>query len=172
MTNMQADPGKTYALVVGIERYAAGDSWNLDGPAHDARRFVQWLRDHDVPAENISLFLSPLEANQALRDGEPAARDATRQEIERELFGPLAQKSGDLLYLFWGGHGVMTPESERRLYYADATTQNKLNLDFNSLLTSMRSDTFARPPRSPMRPARWRSPTTPSPRPIISVRLS
>jgi hypothetical protein len=147
MIDLQTDPAKTYALVVGIERYAAGDSWDLNGPAHDACRFTQWLHSHHVPAENISLFLSPLEANKALRDSWPTARDATRELIERELLGPLAQKSGQLLYIFWGGHGVVTPEGERRLYYADATIQRKLNMDVNSLLVTMRSHIFAGLPR-------------------------
>jgi hypothetical protein len=147
MSDTQAQPGRTYAVVVGVERYAAGDKWNLNGPAHDARRFATWLHDRGVPADNISLFLAPLEQNQDTLAGEPAAQDATRALIEQALIDRAPQRQGDLLYLFWGGHGVITAEGTRRLFYADATATNMLNLDLNALMTTMRTDSFARLPR-------------------------
>ena len=55
-----ADPARTYAFVVGVERYDTGAAWHLDGPAADASRFVSWLLSRGVPASQILLFLSPL----------------------------------------------------------------------------------------------------------------
>lgn len=139
---MTADPLKTYALVVGVEHYAAGPKWDLDGPASDARKFVEWLRTRRVPDENIFLYLSPLDKNASL--AEPGAKAATRENVYQALTTILLSKTnGTLLYLFWGGHGMITPENQRLLYYADATQQNIMNLDFNSLLTSLRSDFFS-----------------------------
>ena len=50
-----AEPKKTFAIVVGVEKYDAGEKWNLRGPAADAIRFVHWLQD-SVPLDNIKLF--------------------------------------------------------------------------------------------------------------------
>ncbi|MEH2420816.1 MAG: NB-ARC domain-containing protein [Nostoc sp.] len=54
----------------------------------------------------------------------------------------LSPKSGDLLYIFWAGHGLITSERERRLLCADANKQNWQNLDLNSLLVLLGSDKF------------------------------
>ena len=43
-------PQRTCALVVGIERYDADRTWDLDGPANDAARFTSWLLSRGVPA--------------------------------------------------------------------------------------------------------------------------
>ena len=60
MAAMAVDPQKTYALVVGVEKYAAGSNWDLDGPTSDANKFVEWLRGRQVPVENIFyVSLSP-----------------------------------------------------------------------------------------------------------------
>ena len=40
---IQPDPKKTHALIVGIETYSFKvnqDSWNLDGPANDAQQKI------------------------------------------------------------------------------------------------------------------------------------
>ena len=50
--------------MVGVEKYAAGRPWDVQGPAKDACRFTAWLRDKQVPDPNIMLFLSPLEPQQ------------------------------------------------------------------------------------------------------------
>ncbi len=139
---MTADPLKTYALVVGVEQYAAGPKWDLDGPANDAKKFVEWLRGRRVPEENIFLYLSPLDKNRVM-DGLKAP-EAIHENIYQALTTSLPSKrEGTLLYLFWGGHGMITTDNQRLLCYADATQQNILNLDLNSLLTSLRSDYFS-----------------------------
>jgi hypothetical protein len=138
---MTANPQKTYALVVGLEQYAAGSKWDLDGPASDACKFVEWLRGQHVPDENIFLYLSPLDKNASLAG--PGTKAATRENIYHALTYILpSKKEGTLLYLFWGGHGMITPDNKRLLFYADATQQNIQNLDLNSLLTSLRSNYF------------------------------
>lgn len=139
-----ADPGETYALVVGIEEYAARGSWNeLDGPVPDARQFTDWLRNKGVPTENIILCLAPRPSNMELMTiSEPGARPATSQVIREALTDTLRHKQGDLLYVFWGGHGMMPADEQRRLFYADARQDNMLNLDLNAALRLMKSTIY------------------------------
>ena len=53
----------TIAIVVGIEDYEVGKEWRLDGPALDACRFARWLTSRGVPADRITLLISPLPEN-------------------------------------------------------------------------------------------------------------
>ena len=134
-------PERTFALVVGVERYETGAEDDLHGPAMDARRFVGWLRSRGVPAEQILLFITARPQNAAtLSGGGVEAQPATQALVRRALTETLRAKAGDLLYLFWGGHGVITPRGDRRLFYADATEANPVNLDLDGLLATMRSD--------------------------------
>ena len=146
MNAFQADPAKTYAVVVGIESYSIPDA-NLDGPVRDACRFVRWLRAREVPAENIQLFASALERNIAeLEKLDVSQEPAKREPIRIWFTEELPKRSGDLLFLFWGGHGLLTA-GRRRLIYADATLIDTLNLDLDSLLYSLHCDLFAGLPR-------------------------
>jgi Caspase domain len=137
---------RTYAVVVGIERYDAGGDWDLEGPAEDVIRFTSWLTARGVPDDHILVFLSPL-------DGAPSAatlpsgvivRPARREYVYEAITRTLPDWEGDLLWVFWSGHGVLTRDDHLRLLYADATTEDKLNLDAHSLLTALRSDRYAR----------------------------
>ena len=56
-------PQTTHAVIVGIERYSAGASWNLDGPVSDAVRFLEYLGTRGVPAANLRAYLAPLAEN-------------------------------------------------------------------------------------------------------------
>ena len=75
---------QVYALVVGIETYQLGADYDLDGPARDGLRFIDWLQSYDVPSENIRFFVSPLIQNaEAMLQAEsygvkvlPATREA------------------------------------------------------------------------------------------------
>ncbi|RCJ28950.1 NB-ARC domain-containing protein,Caspase domain-containing protein [Nostoc minutum NIES-26] len=140
-----AKPERTYGLVVGIEKYHETD-WNVPGggPAHDALKFAEWLCQHGVPKQNIRLCLSTLEENkQLVGESKLAAELATEQNLYDIVTNFLSLKSGDLLYIFWAGHGLISSERERRLICADATKKNWQNLDLNSLLVFLASDKFS-----------------------------
>lgn len=143
-------PERTVAVVVGVEEYAAGYRWRLDGPAFDACRFACWLVDRGVPAANVTLLLSPSPDNRAraatLSTGF-GVEDATEAVVRDVLFNRLATSSSDLLILYWGGHGVMDEADDPLLLYADASVKDKRNLNLSALLLSMRTRTFDGHPR-------------------------
>ena len=135
------DPQSTYALVVGIEKYQAGSSWSLDGPASDALKFAQWLSDRGVSNQNIFLFISELDDNQSeVNDFPIKSQKATRHNIYKAITEtiPNCGGQGDLLYIFWSGHGTTNQRKDRRLFYDDG----KQNLNLESFLESLGSDIF------------------------------
>lgn len=147
---MIAQPEKTIAIVVGVEQYKEDDPhWQLDGPALDACKFARWLSDHQVPVDNIDLLLSPLESNElevgALSEGFRTAwpdRAAVRAKLTTDLY----TKKSDLLIVYWGGHGVVDNDS-RRVLYADATADDKANLDITDMMRGLRSQRYRHHPR-------------------------
>jgi hypothetical protein len=144
-----ANPSETFALVVGIAKYQES-SWNIKSGAtvQDALKFATWLLRQGVPEPNIKLCLSSLEENQdPLKSGElPSCnlpvKEASGQNISKIITDFLAQKSGDLLCIYWAGHGLITPKRERRLFCTDTTKQNWQNIDLDSLLIFLNSDSF------------------------------
>lgn len=145
---MPVTPAGTRAVVVGVEEYAAGGSWRLDGPALDACRFVEWLIGRGVPAGNISLLISPLPENEdaVARHGFDV-RPADYPTVRATLVDSLRDSGSEFLVLYWGGHGVVDGGDTRRLFCADATTADKRNLDLTALLRSLRSSFYPRHPR-------------------------
>jgi len=142
MISILAQPSATLALVVGIEQYAAGKSWDLNGPAHDAVKFTAWLESQGVPSSQIIRCLAPLQKNAtSIEAAAPDAQLATRQGIHNALTS-LSSRQGELLVIYWSGHGILTPAESRRLFYSDATAQSMLNLDLNDLLLTLRSSSF------------------------------
>jgi HEAT repeat protein/energy-coupling factor transporter ATP-binding protein EcfA2 len=146
MTN-PISPEETHALVVGIEKYKAGSDWNLNGPANDAIKFAQWLFERKVNSENIHLFLSPLDTNRNLIQNTTLNYQAANQEnIINAINYKFLDKdvSGELLYVFWGGHGIITKseETRRRLFFSDTDLTNNHNLDFNSLLEALKNSSY------------------------------
>jgi hypothetical protein len=137
-------PKRTHAVVVGIERYEAGDAWDLDGAADSALRIARWLRYRHVPVDNITVLLSPLDTNrpavaQALEElgFPPAPPPPTVDEIRRVITEQLPSKDGDLLVLFWSGHGVLDKRKERRLFCANAAANAKYNINVTDLLAAL-----------------------------------
>jgi HEAT repeat protein len=148
-----AQPQRTYGLVVGIDRYDLGPGYALRGPAAGACRFVHWLhRQRGVPASQIFLFLTPapLPADgaapaPAAPDSPPpipegvAVRDATHH-LHDFVTDKLAGLRGELLLVYWCGHGIITADGARRLFYADARPGYERNLDLAGLLAYLRSN--------------------------------
>lgn len=52
---MSIKPDKTCALIVGVAHYQAGSDWDLNGPAHDAAQFANWLHNRQVLADLAQL---------------------------------------------------------------------------------------------------------------------
>ncbi|WP_424094431.1 caspase family protein [Moorena producens] len=143
--SINAKPEKTYGLIVGIEKYQA-TNWNVNGPVHDAIKFANWLLSQGVPTDNIRLCLSPLSENSELVNNfEITSTPATEQNLVDIITNDLSQQTGELLFMFWAGHGLITSERDRRLICADASKNNWQNLDFNSLLLLLGSDSYKIP---------------------------
>ncbi|MEU6634917.1 effector-associated domain 2-containing protein [Streptomyces rochei] len=130
------DPARVHALVVGVETYEAGPGWDLPGPARDAVRFHRLLRTAGVPEANIRLHLSPLPPYVPEVPYAPADHATLRRLLVREL--PAAR--GDVLWVWWGGHGVLDRSGHLRLFCADAGVEDKLGIDLDSALERYAGD--------------------------------
>jgi hypothetical protein len=134
---------KVRAVVVAVERYEVGKSWDLDGPAQDACRYVGWLRGRGVPPSAITLLASPLAENRAALDKLHLPLLPAEQAVVYEvLTKDLPADDADSLIMIWGGHGAVDGENNRRLFYADATERDKRNLDFNALMRALMTPYF------------------------------
>jgi Effector-associated domain 2/Caspase domain len=141
MSSRPAEPARTYAVLVGVEKYDAGAAWNKLSILRDVLEFHKWLRSRNVPAEQIVTLFSPRdESVAALAESKVGATPATSENV-RNTFDSLKGKSGDLLFLFWGGHGALH-EKQRCLFLADATLDNKRNINFEALRESLASTYF------------------------------
>jgi hypothetical protein len=135
-----AQPKHTYAVIVGINRYALGPGYDLDGPVEGACRFADWLHvQRTVPGDQIFLFLSPAPQDPAAVPSGITVSQATHH-LHDFVTETLANKRGDLLVVYWCGHGIMTADGARRLLYADAKSGYERNLDLDALLTYLRSN--------------------------------
>ncbi|MFF7733651.1 caspase family protein [Streptomyces sp. NPDC007984] len=130
------DPARVHALIVGIEAYEAGDAWRLSGPARDAVRFRRLLRDAGVPESHLRLHLAPLPSYDPRVPYERADRATLRRVLVREL--SLAE--GEVLWVWWGGHGVLDRAGRLRLFCADAGVADKVGIDLDSALARFSGD--------------------------------
>ncbi|MER5182044.1 caspase family protein [Streptomyces sp. NPDC002896] len=129
-------PDRVHALIVGIERYDAGATWDLPGPARDALAFHALLRSAGVPDSQIRLHLAGLDG---FAPGIPYA-GADHATLRRTLVHELSPAQGDVLWVWWGGHGVLDGSGHTRLLCADATTGDKVAIDLESALDRYTSD--------------------------------
>ncbi|MEU0948517.1 hypothetical protein ABZ379_38455 [Streptomyces canus] len=133
-------PERTFALVVGVESYEIDARLNLPGPARDAVRFADWLTGTaGVPKGNVRLLLSPL----ADTGVEVASKPATQKNVEDALFTDLPRCEGDLLWIYWAGHGFLDRRHDLLLPYADATAGLFAHLNLSSALRRWKSDEIA-----------------------------
>ena len=148
-----AEPSTTQAILVGIEKYADSSSIpDLNGPVNDVYQFCQWLRDRNVPPENISVFLSPLDCNVGIVDKitnliDSKPLEANKDIVNKALREEARKKTATLFFLFWSGHGWIAPQGDRRLIYADATMEYLKNLNLTAQLNVMQTDLYKNLPQ-------------------------
>ncbi|WP_329251149.1 caspase family protein [Streptomyces sp. NBC_01478] len=141
MTTRSAAPARTSAVVVGVESYEAGPDWDLDGPAEDAHRFAEWFLARGVPPERVRVLVSPLDRGPAAGEQRPyPVHHADQATVHRELLRRIPGEEGDLLWVVWGGHGVVDAEGHRRVFCADATADDRVNVDLDEALAFFRSN--------------------------------
>lgn len=148
-----AEPSTTQAILVGIEKYADSRSIpDLNGPVNDVYQFCQWLRDRNVPPENISVFLAPLDRNVGIVDKitnliDSKPLEANKDIVNKALREEARKKTATLFFLFWSGHGWIASQGDRRLIYADATMEDLKNLNLTVQLNAMQTDLYKNLPR-------------------------
>lgn len=147
MTQNSLLPQNTRALVIGIEQYEAGSTWDLDGPASDAVRFLEYLSRRGVPKENIQALLQPLEPNREELENRAkcvaaSVETPTRQTFEDIVTRRLPPLQADLFLLFWSGHGFVSTDGTRRLFTADAIDGDRRNVDLSDLMAALRTDRY------------------------------
>jgi len=140
---LEAAASRTHAIIVGVESYGTAD-WSLVGPENDGVAFANWLGARQVPAGNIHVLVSPADGDRErlrlrLPVGVDLKDDARRDSIRDMLTIELPTLEGDLLFLFWGGHGVVADSESRRLFYANSSPDNPDSLDFTTLRRMFRS---------------------------------
>ncbi|WP_051905927.1 MULTISPECIES: caspase family protein [Streptomyces] len=143
------DPARVHAVVVGVERYPRHPDWDLPGAVDDALRFYKWLRKGGVPEDNIQLLLAPDEASRTSLDALTAAGELTwcqtwgRDALMDAFAHGLDGRTGDLLYVYWGSHGVLGQGDRRLLLCPDASPKDKRCVDTANLLEYLQRDDLA-----------------------------
>ena len=128
---------KTYAIVVAVEEYPGlGAKSTLPGVAEEAAKFVRWLiDDRHLPPAHIQVF-----TNGRADFGAVVQGNATADVVNKFLANVgVNWPDGELLLIYWAGHGFVSREGTRRLFFGDATSAVKSNLDMEQLIQVLRS---------------------------------
>lgn len=113
------NPARVSVLAVGLETYGdLDDDWDLPGAGLHAVRFAEWAIDHLVPPERVRLgctWVGGLEDPRATALAAKGVRiTSTATDDIRAAASDLVSNGGDLLLVYWCGHGVSVSR-ERRL---------------------------------------------------------
>ena len=148
MTNAaEINPEQVYALVVGVETYEIDRDKPLNGPARDGLNFIEWLLSKDVPTENIAFFVSPSHQNRdvllSAQEQDIMHASATLANVEEYINSELKADGagGELLYVFWGGHGIVNrvDREERQLIFSDFTAATGRSIVIETLIEALRT---------------------------------
>ncbi|MFD7933862.1 hypothetical protein ACFV4T_04890 [Streptomyces sp. NPDC059755] len=140
------EPERIHAVVVGVERYPRHPDWDLPGAVGDGLRFARWLRKGGVPGANIQLLLAPGEDGMRLLEAQDETDEfawcpiSSRGELLDAFTSGFDQRTGDLLYVFWGSHGILDHGDRRLLLCPDASLKDKRCIDTANLTEHLQRD--------------------------------
>ncbi|ALV41692.1 hypothetical protein AU252_11465 [Pseudarthrobacter sulfonivorans] len=143
------NPARVSVLAIGLETYGdLGVDWDLPGAGLHAVRFVQWAIDHRVPPERVCLgctWVGGLEDSRAMALAAKGVRMiSTSTDGIKASASDLVENGGDLLLVYWCGHGVST--SRQRLLLTTGAIRNPEQLtnfridDLQTLLAAKSED--------------------------------
>ncbi|MEU5809467.1 caspase family protein [Streptomyces sp. NPDC047718] len=135
------DPARVHAVVVGIEHFKHIEGLDLPGAAADAMRFARWLRMRGVPKDNVTLLLTPLKESWQALNEQAQQLDLTitfagSRDVIMNALAPRSREDvpeGDVLYVYWGGHGLLGRGERRLLLCPDVTNQDPRCIDLTDL---------------------------------------
>lgn len=135
-------PSRTSVLAVGLEQYELPAEWDLPGAGRHAVEFAQWAIRQGVPPERVRLGCTWLDK----KAGAHAVQQTAAQPVSvgneslLRVIDELMTEGGDLLLVYWCGHGVAGDQLERRLLTADASEHNLANRFVADLQARFQSD--------------------------------
>ncbi|WP_327414691.1 caspase family protein [Streptomyces sp. NBC_01233] len=148
-----SDPARVHAVVVGIEHYPRAAGWDLVGACADAVRFARWLRHRGVPAANIMLLLAAAPSshtalNEAADDIDLKPTYVRSRDRIMDCFTPQGPvPEGDVLFVYWGGHGVLDHGDRRLLLCPDASDADRRCIELTNLQEYLTGQNVARFPQ-------------------------
>jgi hypothetical protein len=134
---MEADPKRTSVLAVGLERYGFGSERSLPGVAQYAVRFGEWAIARGVPPSRVRLGCSWVQ-KPASEPLPKCIQVQTTAETLIETLLDLMTEGGDLLLLYWCGHGVAT-QGARTLFTSNANDVLRANLPVDKIRSLLAS---------------------------------
>jgi hypothetical protein len=137
--NGSIDPARVLVMSIGIERYGYGSPMDLPGAAAEAMRFARWAAACGVPPERILLGCSWLDADDDRSHAAGFRLIETSQQAVENAVVEVSQQTGDLLLVFWCGHGLVS-DDRRVLFTSDARIEHLRALDVDRLLRYLRSN--------------------------------
>lgn len=136
-TSSSNDRPKLLAIIVGIEEYGIANA-TLAEARKEALSVAASLTDNPHYDVEIIHLLAPEQPTPTESDGYTYL--ATHDNIFRAVTEEIANRSADLLFFFWCGHGMLGENRERRLFVSNSNNFSNLNIDIDSLLNFLASD--------------------------------
>jgi hypothetical protein len=135
------DAAKVRVIAVGIETYKNDALATLMGPARHAVAFAEWATSTGVQPASVWLSCAPAEREKPdpvqegldeLADKGVTVLDGNLQTLQ-DLFSSLQKIEGELLLVYWAGHGMLNENDERIVFTADTTTDVNRYLPLKNL---------------------------------------
>jgi hypothetical protein len=128
-----------HALLVGIEDYPGlGPGWHLPGTVEDVDNVAAWLLAQGVPAENITLLASSPPESRSRTSHSIGIREPNRTPIREAFTTDLLKHEGDLLLVYWAGHGFLDDRGDLCLPCQDTSLNDSQGIVFERVLQWLR----------------------------------
>lgn len=134
---------QTWALVVGIDRYADPKIPQLKGAVADAVAFADWLRALGVPDDHVFFHAAPTRTSRALLKRRKPNR-ATAQAIDSSIVALEKVKGGKRLIVYLAGHGIYEADAGRLFLVEEFTQDSPMNMDLERYVRRFLSMPFER----------------------------
>ncbi|MFF7334968.1 caspase family protein [Streptomyces sp. NPDC008150] len=142
LTPGTVEPHLVRAVLVAVEQDGDEAHDPLAGPVDDALRLARQLLEQRVPADNISLLLTPRDDARAETEAEAARlglqiTPASLKSVVHTIPSLAEGNHCETLILFWSGHGAMT-DTDRVVFVEDATSSQPWAVSLTRLCELLR----------------------------------